>query len=73
VAALKTVKLTSTEAKVYDVEQARAVLRIGRNNFNRLLASGELKSIQIGRRRVVPVAAVDQFIARHMGDDHSAA
>ena len=38
-------------------------LKIGRTLTYRLIRSGEIKSIKVGRARRVTVAAVDEFIA----------
>lgn len=37
---------------------------LGRTKVYELLASGELASVRIGRRRFVPAAAVAQYVAR---------
>jgi excisionase family DNA binding protein len=45
------------------VEEAARLLGIGRTTVYDLLRSGRLRSIKIGRRRLVPVEAVAEVIA----------
>jgi excisionase family DNA binding protein len=40
------------------------MLGIGRSTVFRLIADGELPSVRIGRRRLVPVAGVRDYAAR---------
>lgn len=46
------------------VEEARARLRVSRPTLYQKIASGELKSFKIGRRRFVTDEAIDEFIER---------
>ena len=49
---------------LYTIDEARAQLgRISRNTIYDLLRNGELASVQIGRRRFIPVAVLEAFIA----------
>jgi excisionase family DNA binding protein len=43
------------------VEEAAEQLRLGRTMAWRLVSSGELQSVQIGRLRRVPAAAVSEY------------
>lgn len=45
------------------VEEAAEQLRIGRTVAWRLVSSGELQSVQIGRLRRVPATAVSEYAA----------
>lgn len=47
-------------------EEAAIALNISRTAVYGFIASGELASITIGRRRRVPRTAVDEFIARRL-------
>lgn len=38
-------------------------LSVGRSTAFALVASGQLRSVRIGRRRLVPVAALDEYVA----------
>lgn len=44
--------------------QAGAALGISRTRVFALLASGELESVQLGRSRRIPVAALEEFVGR---------
>ncbi|MCX4800612.1 excisionase family DNA-binding protein [Streptomyces sp. NBC_01214] len=46
------------------VEEAARRLRIGRTFCFRLIGTGELESVPVGRLRRVPVAAVHEYVAR---------
>jgi excisionase family DNA binding protein len=46
------------------VEEAARRLRIGRTKMYGLLSSGEVESITIGTRRLVPPECVEEFIQR---------
>lgn len=46
----------------FDIKQLQEVLGIGETNAYRLVRSGVLPSRTIGRRKVVPVAAVAKFL-----------
>lgn len=48
----------------YRVEEAAAILGIGRTNIFRLMGLGVLGSIRIGRRRLIPALEIQAFIKR---------
>ncbi len=58
-----TMVLDSYPRRLLTVAEARDELRLGATKFAELLASGELASIRVGRRRLVPVHAIDDYIA----------
>ncbi len=65
-----------TEQLLYRVEDAARVLSLGRSKTFELIASGQLRSVQIGRSRRVPRAALEEFAAQWDGaapDPRSAA
>ncbi|HEY3924269.1 MAG TPA: helix-turn-helix domain-containing protein [Acidothermaceae bacterium] len=48
-----------------DVSEAQAALGgIGRTKIAELIASGELTSVKLGRRRLIPFAALEAFAAK---------
>jgi excisionase family DNA binding protein len=47
-------------------EEAARMLRVSRTEMFRLLDSGEIRSLLIGRRRRIPVAALDEFVASRL-------
>lgn len=46
---------------------------LGRSKIYELIASGDLRTVTIGRRRFVPVTAVREFVARLEGASAPAA
>jgi excisionase family DNA binding protein len=51
------------------VEEAAQMLRVGRSQMYRLLNSGEVDSIRIGKMRRVPVASLNEYVAAQLGAD----
>lgn len=49
---------------LYSVEEAAGLLGIGRTFMFHLLATGEIDSLKIGRRRKIPRDAIDGYIER---------
>lgn len=49
-------------ALVVSIEEAARRLSLSRMGVYRLLDSGQLASIKVGRRRLVPVAALEQLV-----------
>jgi excisionase family DNA binding protein len=50
--------------RVYTVEEAAAVLGIGRTFMFRLLATGQVESFKIGKRRKVTSEAIEAYVRR---------
>jgi excisionase family DNA binding protein len=44
------------------IEEAAALLGISESSVRRSIAAGELHSIKLGRRRLVPVAAIEDLL-----------
>lgn len=51
------------EPRLLSVEAAAAALAIGRTKAFELVESGALRSLKVGTRRLIPVAALDEFVA----------
>jgi len=51
-----------TQKRTLTVEEAAAQLGIGRTVCFGLVASGALRSLKVGRRRLIPAEAVDEFL-----------
>ena len=49
-------------------EEAARRLSVGRTTIYELMSSGELKSVNIGRCRRVPVSSLSSFVSRLIGD-----
>lgn len=55
--------MTDVEApRTYRVEEAARLLGIGRNQCYEALKRGELPSIRVGKRLLVPRAALDRLL-----------
>ena len=48
---------------LYDVDEAAEALRLSRSLLYELVRSGRLRTVKAGRRRLVPVAALDEYVA----------
>ena len=57
---------------VYSVEEAARSLRVSRDMMYTLIRSGRVRTMKVGRRRLVPRAAVTEFILRESGLEASA-
>jgi excisionase family DNA binding protein len=53
---------TLDERKTYDVDEAGRLLGIGRNAAYEAVKSGQLPVIKMGRRLLVPKAALDRML-----------
>ena len=49
---------------VFDSEEIRQMLRIGKNAVYTLLKDGEIKSIKVGKRYIVPKKYVAEFLLK---------
>ncbi|WP_439675753.1 helix-turn-helix domain-containing protein [Embleya sp. MST-111070] len=59
---------------VFTVEEAALFLKLGRTTVYRLIGTGELKSVTIGRSRRVPLEALTAYVHDLMNQaGHSAA
>ncbi|HEY9471707.1 MAG TPA: helix-turn-helix domain-containing protein [Propionibacteriaceae bacterium] len=54
--------LITEPPRCLSVEQAAQLLNVGRSTAYDLIRSGQLRSVKIGRRRLVPRDALDSFI-----------
>lgn len=53
----------SEAARLLSIKQACRVLGFSRTTLYAQLASGQLRSVTVGRRRFVPREAIEEFIA----------
>jgi excisionase family DNA binding protein len=53
---------------VYRVEEAAEALRISRDAVYELIRSGQLRSFKVGRRRLVPIAGLTEYVESMSGD-----
>jgi excisionase family DNA binding protein len=50
-------------ARLNEIEDVMARLKVGRSTVFGIVASGELRSVKIGRRRLIPESALLDYIA----------
>ncbi len=50
--------------RLLSISEAAATLGIGRTALYSELTTGHLRSFKVGRRRLIPASAIDEYIAR---------
>lgn len=45
--------------------EAARILGIGRTHLYELIGTGALRSVRLGSRRLIPIAALEECLARH--------
>jgi excisionase family DNA binding protein len=55
--------IPTEEIMLFGVDQAAAVLGIGRTNVYALMRDGKLRSVKVGGRRLIPRSALESFVA----------
>lgn len=53
---------------LYRVDEAAGALRLSRSVLYELIRSGRLRTVKVGRRRLVPVNALAECVARLVED-----
>ncbi len=56
--------LTPNRRLLYSIEEAAQLLGIGRTFMFELVATGQIASLKIGRRRKIPSSALDAYVER---------
>ena len=54
--------ITAVTPLLYRVEEAAEALRLSRAMVYEIIRSGQLRTVKIGTRRLVPVAALGEYI-----------
>ncbi len=49
--------------RLLSIKQTMFALNLGRTRIYELIAEGKLKTVRIGRRRLIPTEAIDTFLA----------
>ena len=49
-------------ALLYRVDEAAVALRLSRSVLYELIRTGQLRTVKAGRRRLVPVAALSEYV-----------
>jgi len=47
---------------LYDIEEVATMVGLGRTRLYEEIRSGRLRSVKVGRRRLVPLAAVERWV-----------
>ena len=55
--------LSPVQPILYGVDEAATALRLSRSLIYELIRSGRLRSVKQGRRRLVPVSALEEYVA----------
>jgi excisionase family DNA binding protein len=55
--------LATVPDRLLSIDEAAAVLGIGRSRLYNDFGAGRLRSLRVGRRRLVPAAAIAEYIA----------
>lgn len=50
------------DKRCLSVDETATAVGLGRTKIYELINEGKLKSVKVGRRRLVPAAAVDEFL-----------
>jgi excisionase family DNA binding protein len=53
-----------TPERLLSINEAAAVLGVGRSSLYRELGAGRLRSLSVGRRRLIPASAITDYAAR---------
>jgi len=59
-------EIRTSEAMLFTVEEAADILGIGRTTIYKLLNSGDLLGVKIGRARRVPRSELDRYVAARL-------
>lgn len=49
-------------AVLYNVDEAAEALRLSRTRMYELIRSGQLRTVKVGARRLVPVTALTEYV-----------
>ena len=47
---------------LYDVNEASIMTSLGRSKLYELMATGEVESVKVGKRRLIPAEALERFV-----------
>ncbi len=57
-------EVDNLDRKLVSVEEAARTLSIGRSLLFEMLSAGTIRSVKVGRRRLVPVSALEEYVKR---------
>ncbi|MBT1193372.1 excisionase family DNA-binding protein [Rhodococcus kroppenstedtii] len=50
--------------QLFSVQEGMSRTGLGRSSFFNKIASGEIRSVKVGKRRLIPDTAIDEYIER---------
>lgn len=53
-------------ASLLSIKDTEEALSLGHTKVCELIADGDIKSIKVGRRRLIPPTAIEEFIAQRL-------
>jgi excisionase family DNA binding protein len=56
----------SAPDRLYSVDEAASILNLGRSRIYLEIGAGRLRTVQVGRRRLVPASSVRDFVAERI-------
>lgn len=56
--------MTAQQARLHQIPSAQDRLGLGRSKLYELLESGALRSVKVGKRRLIPESAIVEYIER---------
>lgn len=59
------------DRKLLNMREAAILLSLGRSSLYTLVATGQIRSVKIGRSRRIPADAIDEFVARLLAQETS--
>lgn len=59
--------LRGAQKLAVSVQEGMEMIGVGRNTFLRLLHSGEIRFVRTGRRIVIPVSALEEWLEGNSG------
>jgi excisionase family DNA binding protein len=54
---------SAVEPLLYEVDEAAQALRLSRTRIYELIRSKRLRTVKLGRRRLIPVTALTEYVA----------
>ena len=55
-------------ASLLSIKDTEEALNLGHTKVCELIADSDIKSIKVGRRRLIPPTAIEEFIAQRLAD-----
>ena len=57
------------QKRCHSIEELQEQISLGRDSCRKLVYSGEIQSIRVGHRYLIPAVAIDEWIERSMSTD----